>query len=416
MDIHRPDLAKKNKRRRIIGTILSSILLVAATSGMLLYDAGPFQVDKQLVFTAEVEHGNMVQEVRGTGTLEPSKMLWVSALTAGRVERIFVLPGAQVTADTVIMELSNPELLQKHHNAQLQLESNKAAFLSRKVTLQSDLLQQKSTLARYTADYKKAALNAEIDQQLFEQGLESAQNTKRSALTEEQLKVQLAIEKQRYAFREESMTAQLAVEQSRIAQSKAHFELLATQISALKVKAGFAGVLQRQTIKEGERVNQGTSLAQVVNPKSLKAQIRVSEHQAQDIYIGLNAYIDTRTGKTEGRVVRIDPNVEEGTVAVDIELIGELPTGARPNLTIEGVIEIANIANTYFVKRPVYSKANSTAKVFNVNQQGLAQQVAIKYGRSSVYSIEVLEGLTAGDKIIISDTQEWLSQQQIQLN
>ena len=416
MDIHRPDLAKKNKRRKLIGTTLSALFLVAITSGMLLYDPGPLEVDKQLVFTATVEHGDMVQQVRGTGTLKPSKMLWISAQTAGRVERIYVLPGAEVTPDTIIMELTNPELQQQYHNAQLQLHSDKAAFLSREVTLKSDLLQQKSTLARYTADYKKAALNADIDQQLFKQGLESSQNTQRSALTAEQLKVQLSIEKQRYSFREESMAAQLAVEQSRIEQSKARFALLAAQISALQVKAGFDGVLQRQTIKEGQRVTPGTSLAQVVNPKSLKAEIRVSEHQAKDILIGLKAHVDTRSGTAEGEVVRIDPNVEEGTVAVDIALTGDLPNGARPNLTIEGVIEIANIPNTHFVKRPIHSKQNSTAKVFKINQQGIAQQVAIKFGRSSVYRIEVLEGLATGDNIIISDTSEWLSHERILLN
>ncbi|EWH11973.1 RND family efflux transporter MFP subunit [Catenovulum agarivorans DS-2] len=417
MDIARPDLAKKHKNKTLIVAIAGLVALLSIVSFLLFYRPGPYQVDKDLVFIGEVKQGEMLQQIGGVGVLEAAEIRWVSAATSGRVERVFVLAGAPVEPDTIIVELSNPELMQQKQNAQLQVETDQANFTVRKARLESSLLQNQSDLTRLESDYQQAKLNAEIDKQLLEQGLESIQTSQRSSLRAKQLATQLELEKQRFEFAKTSTQAEITAEQTRLAQSKARLKLLTSQVEGLAVKAGYSGLLQKQNLKEGERVTLGQSLAQVVNPNSLKARILISEHQAQLLSIGLHAQIDTSNGTTYGQVARIDPNVEAGNVIVDVTITHDLPAGARPNSTIEASIEISRIDNTTYVSRPIFSEANTQVEVFKLAaDSNIAERVKVSYGRTSIDKIEIIEGLTAGDRIILSDTSEWAKHQKIVIN
>ena len=416
MDIERPDRLKKKKRNSRIVTFGGGALFVAVVLSLFFYDPGPFRVERNLVYTGEVKHGEMLRQVRGAGTLVPAEVRWIAAQTSGRIERILILPGALVEPDSVVMELSNPELIQQMNNALLQLNSDEANYLRTKVDLQGDLLQIKSTLAQRDASYKQAVITAKMDKQLYDQGLESELQMRRSELNAEQLESQLELEKQRLVFREEAMESQLAAERSRIEQTRARYQLLKSQVEALTIRAGFAGVLQRQDVEVGQQVQPGRNLSQVADPNSLKAEIKISEHQAKDVAIGLSADIDTRNGIIKGRVMRVDPNVDQGTVAVDIELISEYPPGMRPDLTVEGVIEIEKIVDTLYADRPIYAPANKSVAIFRfIENSNIAERTTVTFGRASVNTIEVLDGLNIGDRIILSDTSDWDTHDQIEL-
>lgn len=416
MDIHRPELAKKKKRKRLALSVGGGIVFVGLVVGLFMFDPGPYQVDEETVLIAEVERGPMLREVRGVGTLVPAEVRWVAARSSGRIERIFVLPGAMVEPDTIIMEMSNPELAQQAQDAELQMSAAEADYVSYKVELESRLLQQKSTLAQIRADYRDAQLQAEINLELYKDGLESELAMKRSQLREDQLETRLELEEQRLAFGEEAMEAQLSARNSQREQARARYALLQEQMEGLTVRAGFAGVLQKQDVEVGQQIGPGQSLSQVADPNSLKAVVRISEHQAKDILIGLNSEIDTRNGLVSGRVTRVDPNVESGTVAVDVELYGELPKGSRPDLTVEGVIEIEKLDDVVFVGRPIYASAEKTARIYKLEADSqVAIRVPVDFGKSSVNEIEVVRGLMPGDRIILSDTSDWDSYDRIQL-
>lgn len=408
MDIRRPELARKKKIRRIAFTTFATLVFVVVVFGLFLYDPGPYRVEKSSVWLGEVERGLMVREVRGVGSLVPAEVRWVAARSSGRIERIHILPGAWVEVGDEIMEMSNPELLQQARNARLELKVAEADLVSYKVELESSLLQQKSLLAQIRADYMEAQLQLEINTELYEEGLESKFAMKRSDLREEQLATRLDLEKQRLAFSEQSMSAQLSARDSKMDQARARNALLQEQLEGLVVKADVAGVLQRQDVEEGQQIETGQSLSQIANPKSLKAVIRISEHQAKDILIGQNAVVDTRNGLVKGHVTRVDPNVESGTVAVDVALIGELPKGSRPDLTVEGMIEIEKLDDVIHVGRPVYASSDQITNVYRLEGgSNIAMRIPVRFGRSSVNTIEVLNGLQPGDRIVLSDTSEW---------
>jgi HlyD family secretion protein len=417
MDIQRPELAKKKKRKRIALTALGVILFAVVVIGLFRFDPGPYKVDESTVWIGEVERGQILREVRGVGSLIPAEIRWVAARSSGRIERIFILPGSIVQEDDIIMEMSNPELLQKALNAKLELKAAEADYVSYKVDLQSKLLLQKSVMAQITADFKEAQLQSEINSELYKDGLESKLAMKRSLLRVEQLETRVELERQRLEFSEQSLEAQLSARDSQMEQTRALNQLLQEQLDGLTVRAGVAGVLQRQEVEAGQQIGMGQSLSQVANPKSLKAVIRISEHQAKDILIGQNAVVDTRNGLVKGRVTRVDPNVEAGTVAVDVELIGELPKGSRPDLTVEGVIEIEKLDDVVYVGRPIYASSEKTARIYRLEgDSNLATRVPVLFGRSSVNTIEVVNGLVPGDRIILSDTSDWDSYDVLQLN
>ena len=416
MDIHRPERNRKRRIRRIAFMSIGFVLFCGVTVALFGYQAGPFKVNRDELWIGEVSAGGMLRSVRGIGTLQPDEIRWVASETSGRVERIVVLPGAWVTEDTVIMEMSNSELLQRVDATRLQLESERAKFISFKVNLQSEILLMKAALSQLEWDHEQAELEAQINTDLFKDGLESKLSMKRAQLRVKQLASQIDAEGKRLAFREEAVEAQVSAEESMIKQTEARLRMFERQYDNLSVKAGFTGVLQKQSVEVGQQVGPGTSLAQVANPKSLKAVLKVSEHQAKDVMIGLSVMIDTRNGEVEGTVARVDPNVVEGSVEVDIDLPEILPKGARPDLNIEGEIEIENIENTLYVERPAFARSNGTTSLFRFEGETMvATRVPVSYGRSGSSTIEVLSGLNVGDRVILSDTSSWDEYPQIQL-
>ncbi len=418
MDVDRPDLAKKAKFKKRLYAGMGAGVLTVLLVFLFLYNPGPPQVNKETVWPATVERGSMLRQVMGIGSLVPNEIRWVSARTSGRIERIFVLPGDLVEPDTILMELSNPDIVEQTQSAELQLKAEEANFTSFEVQLRSDLLLMESGLAQMEADLETAILTAGIDEELYREGIESELNMKRSRLRADQLQIRYEKEQQRLAYRQQSFDKQISARKSQVDQSRARYELLKGQMEGLKVKAGFTGVLQRQILEEGQQVTPGQSLAQVTNPKNLKAVIRVSELQAKEVQRGQFAEVSTYgDDMVPGVVSRVDPNVDQGTVTVDIELTGALPDGARPDLTVQGYIEIENLENIIYVTRPTYVRPNSSSSVFKfLADSDIAERSIVEFGRTSVNTIEVVNGLVPGDRIIISDTQEWEQFDQIRIN
>ncbi|MEM9159623.1 MAG: efflux RND transporter periplasmic adaptor subunit [Verrucomicrobiota bacterium] len=418
MDIERPDLARKAQRKKRILAVAGTIVLAAIVVFLFQHDPGPIEVEKDTVWIGSVKQGSMLRQVRGIGTLTPKDVYWISARTNGRIERVHLLPGTMVEEDTILFDLSNPDLVQQTQNANLELLAAEANFTAYKVQLESDVLQLESTIAQLSADLEQNQLEAEITRELFKEGLESELNTKRADARVDQLNRRLELENKRLDSRKISIETQIAAREAQVDQSRSRYALLKEQLEGLTVRAGTTGVLQRVAVEAGQRVGPGNSLAQVVDPKSLKAVVKIPELQAKDVVIGQLADVDTRNGIVKGEVVRVDPNVSEGTVAVDIDMTETLPQGARPDLTVEGIIEIENLIDITYVKRPAYVRANSNTGIFTflADDGDIAERRLVQFGRSSVNDIEVVNGLAAGDRIIISDTSEWEQHDKIKIN
>ena len=350
----------------------------------------------------------MVRQVRGTGTLVPERIRWIPATTDGTVERIVIRPGALVAPDTVIVELSNPELEQSTLEARLNLEAAEARYSNRQVEVERDLLDQRATLATTEAQRKTARLQADADGQLFTQGLVSSLQLQQSQSAEQEFDTRYALEQERLQMATDTVEAQLAVEQAEVDRLRTLYELRRQQMADLRVRAGMPGVLQQVPLDEGQRITTGTNLARVGDPAVLKAELRIAETQARDVQIGQTAVIDTRNGIVAGHVTRIDPAVENGTVTVDVALDGELPRGARPDLTVDGTIELERMGDILFVGRPVFGQEESVVSLFKVEADGThASRMRVSLGRASVNTIEVLEGLQPGDQVVLSDMSSW---------
>ena len=349
-----------------------------------------------------------MRQVRGTGTLVPEAIRWIPATTEGTVERIVIRPGADVTPDTVIVELRNPELEQTAIEAHLQLDAGEARYRSRAVELDSQRLSQQAALATVEAELTQTRLQLEADRELAGRGLVSDLTLKQSQARAQELETRYELEQERLQIETESVEAQLAVEQADVESLKTLWQLRLDQVADLKVRAGIAGVLQQVPLDEGQRVTTGTNLARVGDPSVLKAELRIAETQAKDIQIGQPAEIDTRNGVIPGHVVRIDPAVENGTVTVDVTLDGPLPKGARPDLTVDGTIELERLDDVIYVGRPVFGQEDSVVSLFRLDVEGdEAQRVTVGLGRASVNTIEVREGLTPGDRVVLSDMSAW---------
>lgn len=408
MDIVRTDIKKKRRRNQMIYGTVAAVVFGAAIWWLMGLDVSTPTVESDRVWIGEVERGEMMREARGIGTLVPEDLRWIASETSGRVERILVRPGAWVEPETPIMELSNPTLEQQALDARLSLEAAEADYLTYDVQLQSNILQLRANLAQLEAQQKEAALDAEIDTELNKEGLVSDLQMRRSLLRFEQLSTRLEIEEQRLEFSQKSLDTQLSARKASVNQAKARYGLLQNQFDGLTVLAGVAGVLQKQTVEEGMQVGIGQNLSQVADPKNLKAVVRIAEINAKDLMIGLSAIVDTRNGKVRGSIARVDPNVENGTVAVDIHFIEELPDGARPDLTVEGVVEFERLPNVVKVKRPASSRPESQMTIFKLAAESdFALRVPISYGKASVSQIEVIEGLKAGDRVVLSDMSDW---------
>ena len=417
MDIQREGVARKKKIRRAIyaGLGLAAILLITLALSRL-EPAAP-SVKRATVWMDVVKRGSMLRQVRGPGTLVPVEIRWIAARTNGRVERILTLPGVIVEADTVLIEMSNPELEQTALDAEYQLRAAEASLENLKVQLESQILNQRAMAASVQAEFSQAKLQAEADQDLHSQGLIGDLTLKLSQVRAEELATRNDLEQERLEIASDSVEAQISAEDARVAQVRALYTLRKNQVNALKVRAGIAGVLQQMPMEVGQEVTPGTTLAKVAQPEKLKAELRIAETQAKDIEVGQKASIDTRNGVIEGEVMRVDPAVLEGTVTVDVALVGELPKGARPDLSVDGTIEIERLENVLYVGRPAYGQANSTIGLFKLLEDGeIAVRVQVRLGKSSVNTIELMEGLLEGDQVILSDTSAWDAYDRIRLN
>ncbi len=407
MDIARPDLARKKKIRQGAYGVLATVVIVLITFGVQQLQPAAPRVDRNTVYIDTVQRGPMVRQVRGTGTLVPEEIRWIPATTEGNVERIVIDPGAEVTADSVIVELSNPELEQQAQEAALNLRAAETRYENRRVELESDLVLQRGTLAIVREALTVARLEAEADAELARDGLVSSLQLERKQAAEREQETRFALEQERLRMSETTMAAKLAVEQAEVDRLGALWELRREQVADLRVRAGMAGVLQQVPLDEGQRVTAGANLARVGDPTVLKAELRIAETQAKDIQIGQSASVDTRNGVIAGRVVRIDPAVENGTVTVDVTLEGELPRGARPDLTVDGTIELERLDDVVYVGRPVFGQEESTVSLFRLDEEGGAMRTRVRLGRASVNTIEVLEGLAPGEQVVLSDMSAW---------
>ena len=408
MDIARPSRKKEIQRRRLMYGAAGVFAFILLAVGIDSLEPAAREVERASLWIEPVQRGEMVLSVRGPGTLVPEEIRWIAAETNGRVERIVLDPGAQVEPDTVIVELSDPEVERSAEDAELSLRGAEAEYRDLKVRLESQLLDQEANLARVKADYESAVLELEANRELNNDGLIPPIQLKQSELAAEQLTVRNEIEQKRFDKTKESIQAQLAVERSRVDQQRALYLLRKRQLESLKVRANIRGVLQEVPVEEGQQVTAGTNLARVAQPDVLKAELRINQTQAKDIQIGQSAEIDTRNGIIEGQVIRIDPAVQQGSVTVDVKLLSEYPSGTRPDLSVDGTIQLDRLEDVLYVGRPVYGQANSTVGIFKLDsEEQYASLTPVQMGRTSVKFIQVIDGLAEGDKVILSDTNQF---------
>jgi HlyD family secretion protein len=416
MDIARPSNAKKKRIRNAIYAGVALLAVVLVSVGLSRLKPAAPTVERAVVWPDSVKRGPMVRQVRGLGTLTPEDIRWIPATTQGRVERIILRPGTRVTSHDVILELTNPQLEQQLQDATLKLQASEAALANTKVQLNNDLLAQRAASANIEADYNKAKMQAQMNEALAKDQLVSDLVLKQSQVDAEQLSVRNQISKEQLASKAESMRAQLAVQQSLVDQARALLQLTQQQRDELKVRAGLDGMLQLVPVEVGQQVAPGTNLARVANPSRLKAEIKIAETQAKDIQLGQKAEVDTRNGIVEGRVARIDPSVINGTRTVDVTLMGELPKGAVPDLSVDGTIELERLNDVLFMGRPAFGQDQSTVGLFKIGADGVnAERTQVKLGRSSVNTIEVLSGLKVGDQVILSDMSAYDAYDRIRL-
>ncbi len=417
MDIQREGAARKRLIRNVvIGVAVTAVVVAISIVVSRLKPAAP-TVERATVWTDTVKRGPMVREVSGLGSLVPEQILWIPATAGGRVERINVLPGALVQADTVLLVLNNPELQLSALGAEYDVKTAEANLKDLDVQLESERLTRESTLSSVQFAYQQAQLRAAQDTALNKAGLLVDLNLKLSLSNEADIANRKRIEEKRMAIQSDSITAKMAVQRGLLDQLRAVAALRREQVSSLRVRADASGVLQEVPVQVGQTVGAGTILAKVVQPQKLKAELKISETQAKDVQIGQKVKVDTRNGVIPGSVSRIDPSVREGTVTVDVKLEGTLPSGARPDLSVDGTIELEHLENVVYVGRPATGQPNSTISLFRLGPDGReASRVAVKLGRSSVSTIEVVEGLRPGDKVILSDMSQWDAQDRVRLN
>lgn len=398
------------------------MLLVIAGVALVTYGVSRLKpaapsVDRATVWVDTVKRGPMLRQVRGPGTLVPEEVRVVAAASEGRVERINVQPGTEVTAGTVLLELVNPTIAQEAIDAEYAQRAGEADLNNLRVRLESDRMTQQATVATVRAEYQQAKLQYDTDAQLARDGLIPAINLKLSKVRADDLENRYKVEQQRLEVMARSAKAQIAAQEARIAQMRALLQLRRSQVGTLKVLAGTNGVLQQMQVEVGQQVSPGTNLARVVEPQRLKAELKIAETQAPGILLGQKAEIDTRNGIIQGHVIRIDPAATQGTVTVDVGLDGPLPDGARPDLSVDGTIELERLSDVIYMGRPAFGQAQSTVGVFKLDPTGKeAVRVNVRLGRSSVSTVEILEGLQPGDQVILSDTSQWDAYNRIRLN
>jgi HlyD family secretion protein len=405
MDIPRSGQAEKRRMKRIIFIALGIAVISLVTIGLARLEPAAPTVSKETVWIDQVKRGPMLRQVRGPGTLVPEDVRLISAPVEARVERIPSLPGVTVTADTVLLEMSDPQIEQAAVEAESQLKAAQADYDDLKAQLESQQLNQQSQVNMTESESAQANLQEKADETLAKDGLLPDIKLKLSRLKATQLTKQAAIERERYLQSKRSGAAQLSAQRARVEQMRALHELRLRQVQSLKVRAGIAGVLQELPVQVGQSVTPGTVLARVARPEKLKAELRIPEGQTKDVVVGQAASIDTRNGIIPGHVTRIAPSSQDGTVIVDVALDGALPRGARPNLSVDGTVEIERLADVLFMGRPSVGQANSKIELFKVSEDGeTARRVPVELGRTSVNTVEIVSGLQVGDKVILTDT------------
>lgn len=404
MDIRRDPRKKRSKYVYVAATVIPLALITIALSR--LEPASP-TVDRNVVILGTVERGDLVREVRGSGTLVPEMVHFVAAVTAGRVETTYYEGGEVVSADDIILELSNPDVELQVLQAEQQWTGAKAALLSMRQDLGSRTLQQEASLAVAHASYLDAKRNAEAFAELVQDNLVSKNEYQKARDDVEARETLLRTEESRLELLRTTTKAQVAVQQDQVGRLEAIFKYQERRAASMKVRAGADGVLQDFDLANGQWVQAGTTLARVARPDRLKAELRIPQTQARDVQIGQSALIDTRTDTIPGHVKRIDPNVQNGSVLVEVALDAELPRGARPDLSVDGVVQLERLADVLFVARPAYGQSNSSVSLFKLIDDGAAERMTVRLGRSSVNEIEILAGLAEGDRVIVSDMSRY---------
>ena len=428
MDIPRKDASRKRLIRRIAAGLV--VVLVVVGVSMVLSKLKPAApgVEMSTLWPDQVRRGPMVREVRGLGTLVPVDTMLITATTEGRIERILIRPGTPVRADTVVMILTSPELQTGVLDAEFALKAAEADYANLKITLQKTLLDLQSTVAQVGADFNTAKLQADRDTALAKESLLPSVDAQISEVKAKELGGRLVLENKRLSMQAQAEEAQLAAQKVKVEQFRGQYELKKSQAEQLKVKAGFDGMLQAlppplTAVEEGQKVAAGAPLGKVAQPSHLKAELKIAETQVKDIAIGQPSVIDTRlagggwNGLIEGKVARIDPSILNGTVTVDVALEGKLPSVLRPDLSVDGTIQLEKLDDVVFVGRPVFGQENATVQLFKLEpDQKYANKVKVTFGRSSVNTIEVKDGLKVGDRVILSDMSAYDNYDRIKLN
>ncbi|MDE3109553.1 MAG: efflux RND transporter periplasmic adaptor subunit [Acidobacteriota bacterium] len=416
MDIARPELKRKKMIRRYTYAGVAVLIVVIATAALARLKPAAPSVDRSTVWTDTVKRGSMLREVRGLGTLVPETIQVVPAMSAGRVEKRFILPGTAVKANTAVLQLTNPQLQQETLDAEYQLKGAEASLEQTKATLQNQLMDKRTSAANISSQFRTAQLQSQADQQAFEKGVGPEVTAKKSRVAAEELAKEDTLAQEEVATFQNSIPAQLAVQQANVDQKRALYELKKSQVNNLNVRAGIDGVLQELDVDVGQQVTEGAVLAKVAQPSQLKAALQIAETQAKDIALGQKASVDTHNGIIPGHVMRIDPAVVNGTRTVDVKLDGALPPGAVPDLSVEGTIEIERLADVLYVGRPVHGDPETTVGLFKLADGGSeAERVPVALGRASVNTIEILKGLNAGDQVILSDMSAYDNADRVEL-
>jgi HlyD family secretion protein len=416
MDIARPSNARAKLIRRIVLGGIAVLFIGGVSFGLTRLRPAAPSVDRATVWSDEVKRGPMLRDVRGLGTLVPEDIRWIPAQTDSRVDRWILRPGAVVKPNSVIMELSDPTLQREELDAEFQLKGAEADYANLKVQVDSDLMNQKAIEAGVRSDYEQAKIQHEVDAKLVAEGLAADVTERLSRVKEQQLAIRVQLEGERTKVAADSAKARLAAQQAKIDEQKALYELKKSQVDALHVRAGIDGVLQLVPVEVGQHVTPGTNLARVADPKVLKAEIKIAETQAKDVLPLQKATIDTRNGIVNGHVARVDPSVINGTVTVDVTIDDPLPPGARADLSVDGTVELENLKDVMYVGRPVHGASQSTISLFKLTADGSeAVRTNVKLGRSSVNTVEILDGLQVGDRVILSDMSQWDNYDRIRL-
>ena len=409
VDIKRPPKSKLKKRLRTGLVILIGLITLAGiTYGLTKLKPALPTLDKSVAVIDTVKRGPMLREVRGIGTLVPQVIRQIPAPADGRVEKIMLQAGVEVGADTVLVELSNPQMEQQAIDADFQVKAAEADQQNLRVKLESDTMTQQSAIATINSEYSQAKLQLDTDEVLGKQQLVPELQLKISRVRVQDLANRLKVEKDRLAIIARSTTAQINAQEARLLQLRALAKLKRDQVEALKVRAGTNGVLQQVSVQVGQQVTPGLNIARVADPASLKAELKIAETQIKDVRVGQNVQVDTRNGVIEGKVARIDPAAREGTFVVDAELTGPLPSSARPDLSVDGTIELEQLTNVLNVSRPAFGQGQQTVGLFKLTPDGQeAVRTQVTLGRTSVSTVEIVSGLNEGDRVILSDTSQY---------